>query len=80
MDGAMPEKPIAPQLWQVREAVKQFPGCTVRRLSSLTLIPLAVFHRRLIELVRMGFVARGGNDGYYVIPIHPDDFPERSES
>ena len=76
MDGAMPEKPIAPQLWQVREAVKQFPGCNVRRLSALTLIARATFHRRLIELERLGFVAHRGDHRYYVIPIHPEDFPE----
>lgn len=74
----MREIPIAPQPWQVREAVKQFPGRAVRELAVLTMIPRATFHRRLVELERLGFVARGANDGYYVIPIHPDDFPERS--
>jgi hypothetical protein len=76
MDGSMTEKTLAPQLWQVREAVKQFPGSNVRRLSALTWIPRTTFHRRLVELERLGYVARRGDDRYYVIPIHPDDFPE----
>jgi hypothetical protein len=75
MDGSMTEKTLAPQLAQVREAVKQFPGSNVRRLSALTWIPRKTFHRRLIELERLGLVACGANDGYYVIPIHPSDFP-----
>ena len=75
-DGMQEEKHLAPQLWTVREAVKQFPGSNVRRLSVLTLISQAVFHRRLIELVRLGYIAQGANGGYYVIPIQPNDFPD----
>lgn len=64
------------QAWQVRSAVKQFPGSNVKRLAVMTFIPRAVFHRRLIELERLGFVAKDANGGYHVIPIHPEDFPE----
>jgi hypothetical protein len=75
----MEEKRPALQAWQVREAVKQFPGSNVRRLSVLTLIPRAVFHRRLIELERLGFVAQDDNGHYHTIPILPEDFPELPE-
>lgn len=70
------EKRPAVQAWQVREAVKQFPGSNVRRLAVLSFIPQAVFYRRLIELERLGFVAKDERGGYHVIPLHPSDFPD----
>jgi hypothetical protein len=75
----MNEKRPAVQAWQVRESVKQFPGSNVKRLSALTLIPRAVFHRRLIELERLGLVAQDDNGNYHTIPIRPEDFPELPE-
>ena len=75
MDG-LKEKPPALQAWAVREAVKQFPGSNVQQLSALSLIPRAVFHRRLIELERLGFVAKDDDGRYHMIPIRPEDFPE----
>lgn len=80
VDGDTHEKRPAVQAWQVRSAVKQFPGSNVKRLAALSLIPRAVFHRRLIELERLGFVAKDANGGYHVIPTHPEDFPELPES
>lgn len=73
------EKGQALQAWQVREAVKQFPGSNVRRLSVLSLIPPAVFYRRLIELERLGFVAKDARGGYHMIPTQPNDFPELTQ-
>ena len=70
------EKRQALQAWAVREAVKQFPGSNVRRLAVLTMIPQAVFYRRLIELERLGFVAKDERGGYRIIPTQPSDFPE----
>lgn len=46
------------QAWQVREAVRRFGPGSVAALAARTLIPRDVFHRRLIELERLGFVAR----------------------
>lgn len=79
MDGDRHEKRPALQAWTVRSAVKQFPGSNVKRLSALTLISRNVFHRRLIELERLGFVAKDANGGYHTIPIHPDEFPDLAE-
>jgi len=76
------EKRLSIQQAQVREAVKQFRGCTVRELAERSLIPRAVFHRRLIELERGGYVAKVhgsvracnccGVVSYYPIPLQPD--------
>lgn len=74
-----PEKRPALQAWAVREAVKQFPGSTVPQLAALSMIPRDVFHRRLIELQRLGFVAKDNVGRYHTIPIHPEDFPEHPE-
>ena len=73
------EKRQALQAWQVREAVKQFPGSNVRRLAVLSMIPQAVFYRRLIELERLGFVAKDERGGYRMIPTLPNDFPELAQ-
>jgi hypothetical protein len=78
-DDVIQEKHQAVQAWQVREAVKQFPGSNVRRLSVLSMIPRAVFFRRLIELERLGFVAKDDCGGYHPIPTQPHDFPELEE-
>jgi DNA-binding IclR family transcriptional regulator len=72
----MAEKRLSYQQWMVREAIKQFPGADVHELSESTLIPREVFWRRLSELERLGFVARGADDRYYMIPVRPEDFPE----
>jgi len=79
MGDVIQEKRQAVQAWQVREAVKQFPGSNVKRLAVLSLIPIAVFHRRLIELERLGFVAKDQRGGYHMIPTQPNDFPELTE-
>jgi len=65
------EKGLAIQQWQVREAVKQFPGSTVHELAARSLIPREVFHRRLIELERLGFVAKDHDGVYHAIPLKP---------
>lgn len=72
----MAEKRPAVQSWQVREAVKQFPGSDVKRLALMSMIPEAVFYRRLIELQRLGFVAKDDRGGYHTIPTQPTDFPD----
>lgn len=79
MDGECEKRPPL-QAWAVREAVKQFPGSTVQQLSARSLIPRKVFHRRLIELQRLGFVAKDNAGRYHTIPIHPEDFPELSST
>ena len=70
------ERRPAVQAWQVREAVKQFPGSNVRQLALRSMIPRAVFFRRLIELERLGLVAKDDRGGYHTIPTQPTDFPE----
>jgi hypothetical protein len=76
MSAKLVERGPALQAWTVREAVKQYPGSNVRRLSAMTLISRAVFHRRLIELERLGFVAKDDRGGYHTIPLTPEDFPD----
>ena len=63
---------MSPQAAQVREAVKQFPGCTVKQLSERSLIPRRVFYRRLPELERAGFVAKINGSVYHPIPQQED--------
>lgn len=70
------EKRLALQQWQIREAVKQFPGCSVHELAARSMIPRAVFHRRLVELERGGYVAKGARGDYHPIPLEPDEFPD----
>jgi hypothetical protein len=76
MNAKLMEKRPALQAWTVREAIKQFPGSTVKRLSAMTLISRAVFHRRLSELERLGFVAKDDRGGYHTIPLNPEEFPD----
>lgn len=68
------------QAAQVREAVKQFPGRSVHELAELTLIPREVFHRRLIELERGGWVAKDARGVYHPIPLTPEEFPDLEDT
>ena len=73
------EKRLSIQAAQVREAVKQFPGISVRELAVRSLIPRAVFYRRLIELERSGHVAKLNGSAYYPIPLQTDIFNDSEE-
>lgn len=74
-----PKKWLSIQQAQVREAVKQFPGASVRELAARSLIPRAVFYRRLIELERSGHVAKLNGSVYYPIPLQTDIFNDTEE-
>ena len=62
----MLKNPLSPQLAMVREAVKQFPGSTVKQLSKHTRIPTQTLHRRLIELVRSKHLVRNTASAYSI--------------
>ncbi len=74
----MADHRLGPQQMVVREAVKQFPGSTIAELSLRSLIPRAVFHRRLVELVRFGVLAKDADGRYHGNPT-PEDLPPTPE-
>lgn len=59
------------QQWQVREAVKRYAGSSAGKLARLTQIPREVFSRRLIELQRLGLIARADDGTYRPTALDP---------